>query len=93
MNKKYLLIGAIGLIAVYFIYKKFVAKNESPLDVKNLGKREKTESDVITPLALKPRPTLANSPFGNIIAENTRPEFNETETALGLENKYNNAYC
>lgn len=93
MNKKYLLIGAIGLIAVYFIYKKFVAKNENPLDVTKLGKKETKENDVITPLALKSRPTLANSPYGNIIEDNTRPEFNETETALGLENKYNNAYC
>ncbi len=87
MNKKYLLIGAIGLVAVYFIYKKFVAKKESSENVKN-----DNESPII-PLALKQKPSLKESPFGNIIAENTKPQYTAMESAMSLENKYNNAYC
>lgn len=87
MNKKYILIGLIGIVAVYFIYKKFSEKKESE-------KNEEKNNGIapLNPLALKPKPNLPNSPYA-IIDNNTKPQFNETETAFGLEKKYNNAYC
>lgn len=90
MNKKYILIGAIGIIAVYFIYKKFSAKKTESAE-----KTESNESTEIplSPLALKSKPTLKQNPYGTIIDVNSKPEFNETDNALSLENRINNRYC
>lgn len=85
MNKKYILIGAVALIAAYFIYKKFTAKKTESAE--STESAEKT----LSPLALKPKPNLPVNPYG-IISDSTKPEFNPMESGLTLENKYN-SYC